>query len=114
MHLLKEWQVFGEMVVDYLGLPADEMPLYTGKYKKQSFLLMNLIMREGNFAIEKHKQYKRPQGYVSGKLYSLVQQTKRDIYIYRMFPRQALKHLAKVLFGGIGIVFNDKFGRKVS
>lgn len=110
MHLLKEWQVFGEMVVDYLGLPADEMPLYTGKYKKQSFLLMGLIMREGNFAIEKHKQYKRPQGYVSGKLYSLVQQTKRDLYIYRMFPRQALKHLAKVLFGGIGIVFNDKFG----
>ena len=77
---------------------------------KRASRLLDLIMREGNFAIEKHRLEKRPDGYVAGKLYTLSLDAKRDLLVFRIFPWDAVKHIAKTFFDGVGNVFGDLFG----
>ena len=109
MKLMKQWKVFGNIAVDVLGLPQNEMPFYDARYKDLSEKVLDLIMIEGNFGMENLKDYKRPEGYVAGKLYSLSKRMQRNFRVFRLFPRDALMHLGKVFCWGIAAVFNDKF-----
>ena len=109
MKLMKQWQVFGNIAVDFLGLPPNEMPFYNDKYKVLSEKVLKLIMIEGNFGKENLKGYNRPKGYFAGKLYSLSKRVQRNYRVFRLFPRDAFMHLGKVFCWGIAAVFNDKF-----
>ena len=109
MKLMKQWQVFGNIAVDFLGLPPNEMPFYNDKYKVLSEKVLKLIMIEGNFGKENLKGYNRPKGYFAGKFYSLSKRVQRNYRVFRLFPRDAFMHLGKVFCWGIAAVFNDKF-----
>lgn len=110
MGLMKQWKVFGCIAVDVLGLPRKEMPFYDNQYQKLSVKVLDLIMLEGNFGKENLKGYKRPEGYVAGKWYSFRKRAKRNLRVLRLFPKDAFRHMRKVFFGGIAVMFNDKFG----
>lgn len=110
MGLMKQWKVFGCIAVDVLGLPRKEMPFYDNQYQKLSVKVLDLIMLEGNFGKENLKGYKRPEGYVAGKWYSFRKRVKRNLRVLRLFPKDAFRHMRKVFFGGIVVMFNDKFG----
>ena len=110
MGLMKQWKVFGCLAVDVLGLPRKEMPFYDNQYQKLSVKVLDLIMLEGNFGKENLKGYKRPEGYVAGKWYSFRKRAKRNLRVLRLFPKDAFRHMRKVFFGGIAVMFNDKFG----
>ena len=112
MGLMKQWKVFGCIVVDSLGLPVEEMPFYDAKYRKKAAKVLDLIMLEGNFGQENLKDYKRPKGYVSGKLYSFKRRCGRNLRVLRLFPKDAFRHIRKVFFGGIAVVVKEKVGRK--
>ena len=109
MRLMKEWQVFGYIAVNTLGLPADEMPFYDPKYKKTAEKVLELIMLEGNFGMENRKDYKRPKGYVAGKWYSFKRRFGRNLRVLSIFPMESLRHITKVFICGIGVMFSDKF-----
>ena len=109
MRLVKEWQVFGYIAVNTLGLPADEMPFYEPKYKKTAEKVLELIMLEGNFGMENRKDYKRPKGYVAGKWYSFKRRFGRNLRVLSIFPMESLRHITKVFICGIGVMFSDKF-----
>lgn len=109
MRLMKEWQVFGYIAVNTLGLPADEMPFYEPKYKKIADKVLELIMLEGNFGMENRKDYKRPKGYVAGKWYSFKRRFGRNLRVLSIFPMESLRHITKVFICGIGVMFSDKF-----
>lgn len=109
MRLMKEWQVFGYIAVNTLGLPADEMPFYEPKYKKTAEKVLELIMLEGNFGKENMKGYNRPKGYVAGKWYSFKKRFGRNLRVLSIFPMESLRHITKVFICGIGVMFSDKF-----
>lgn len=111
MKLMKEWQVFGYIAVNTLGLPADEMPFYDPKYKKTAEKVLELIMLEGNFGKENMKGYKRPKGYVAGKWYSFKKRFGRNFRVLRIFPKESMRHMAKVIFVGLAVMFNDKYAK---
>lgn len=111
MRLMKEWQVFGYIAVNTLGLPADEMPFYEPKYKKTAEKVLELIMLEGNFGMENRKDYKRPKGYVAGKWYSFKRRFARNLRVLSIFPMESLRHITKVFICGIGVMFSDKFSK---
>ena len=111
MKLMKEWQVFGYIAVNTLGLPADEMPFYDPKYKKAAEKVLELIMLEGNFGKENMKGYKRPKGYVAGKWYSFKKRFGRNFRVLRIFPKESMRHMAKVIFVGLAVMFNDKYAK---
>ena len=109
MRLMKEWQVFGYIAVNTLGLPADEMPFYEPKYKKTAEKVLELIMLEGNFGKENMKGYNRPKGYVAGKWYSFKKRFGRNLRVLSIFPMESFRHITKVFICGIGVMFSDKF-----
>lgn len=111
MKLMKEWKVFGYIAVNTLGLPADEMPFYDPKYKKAAVKVLELIMLEGNFGKENMKGYKRPKGYVAGKWYSFKKRFGRNFRVLRIFPKESMRHMAKVIFVGLAVMFNDKYAK---
>ena len=111
MKLMKEWKVFGCIAVDTLGLPAEEMPFYEPKYKKAAVKVLELIMLEGNFGQENMKGYKRPKGYLAGKWYSFKKRFGRNLRVLRIFPKESMRHMAKVVFIGIAVMFNDKYSK---
>ena len=111
MKLMKEWKVFGCIAVDTLGLPAEEMPFYEPKYKKAAVKVLELIMLEGNFGQENMKGYKRPKGYLAGKWYSFKKRFGRNLRVLRIFPKESMRHMAKVVFIGIAVIFNDKYSK---
>ena len=109
MRLMKEWQVFGYIAVNTLGLPADEMPFYDPQYKKTAEKVLELIMLEGNFGKENMKGYNRPKGYVAGKWYSFKKRFGRNLRVLSIFPMESFRHITKVFICGIGVMFSDKF-----
>lgn len=111
MKLMKEWKVFGYIAVNTLGLPADEMPFYDPKYKKAADKVLELIMLEGNFGKENMKGYKRPKGYVAGKWYSFKKRFGRNFRVLRIFPKESMRHMSKVIFVGLAVMFNDKYAK---
>ena len=113
MNLMKQWKVFGNIAVDVLGLPQNEMPFYDAKDKGLSEKVLDLIMIEGNFGMENLKDYKRPEGYVAGKLYSFKHRFGRNLRVLRLFPFEAMRHITKVFVCGIAVVFSDKFAKYV-
>lgn len=56
--LLRAWQVFGCVLVDYLGLPVEDFPFYDETQLPKAERLMDLIIESGNFGFF----LKRPQG----------------------------------------------------
>ena len=111
MELLREWKVFGYIAVNTLGLPVDEMPFYDPKCKKTAEKVLDLIMLEGNFGKENLKGYKRPDGYIAGKWYSFRKRFGRNLRVLRIFPKESMRHMAKVVFIGIAVMFNDKYSK---
>ena len=111
MKLMKEWQVFGYIAVNTLGLPADEMPFYDARFAKAAQKVLDLIMLEGNFGHQNMKGYKRPKGYVAGKWYSFRKRFGRNLRVLRIFPKESMRYMAKVFFVGLAVMFNDKYSK---
>lgn len=43
------WAMIGNVLVDILGLPQEEFPLYSTKYQKKAELIFQMVLQEGNF-----------------------------------------------------------------
>lgn len=91
-HLIEPWQAFGWVAVNYLGLPANEMPRYNDdkRTKHQAELLLNYML-SGN-----QRLYLNQKKRGSGMLHKLV--TIRFMWLdYRttrqIFPAYARYHL---------------------
>lgn len=109
MGLMKQWKVFGYIAVHILGLPEEELPFYDKKYLKLSKKVLDLVMLEGNFGKENLKGYKRPKGYIAGKLYSLRHRVYRNLRVLTLFPKEAFRHIFRVYTHGVAVVLEDKF-----
>lgn len=112
MGLMKQWKIFGSIVVDKLGLPVEEYPFYDKKYSRLKEKVFRLVMLEGNFGHENMKTHNRPNGYLRGKLYSLAFRAKRNMRVLFLFPKDSLRHIGRVINKGVWVVLVDIFGKK--
>lgn len=65
------WQSIGYIVVNYLGLPPDKMPLYTDAFAKSAPAILERILVDGNFGQYRESFSARPANFWAGKLYAL-------------------------------------------
>jgi hypothetical protein len=47
--LMQAWQIFGNIVVRYLGLPVEKMPFYSESCSSSADRCLSIILTEGNF-----------------------------------------------------------------
>lgn len=100
--LLKPWQIFGCVVVDTLGLPKEEFPFYSEKYKKHTHKILQEILFGGNFGFYNPNRTKRPSNYIAGKLHSLKNRFRRFFKIFPLFPKQISDY--SITYAYIGII----------
>ncbi len=85
--LSRAWQILAGVAVGYLGLPAEECPLYDSKYVTKSRMMMEVIWNEGNFGFySSDRKKQRPEGHFAGKLHSFRISTRRRFRIISISP----------------------------
>ena len=92
LNMVKVWHEFGRLVVNFLGLPKEELPFAPKNIAptRRTYLLLRHIFMSGNFG-----QFRAKGGadsnslYVVRKWHNFIYQSKRMAKLYRLFPRYA-------------------------
>jgi hypothetical protein len=109
MDMMKPWQCFGCILVEVLGMPAEDFPFYdkmrTGKLNG----IMKLVIKEGNFGHERDFYKDRSkESYFEHKVKSLYYHTLRSLQLFRLFPSHTARQYMYMLTRGINKVWKDK------
>lgn len=105
--LLKAWQLFTPISVDRLGLPPEECPFYSPRYRRKAGMILSFIIQEGNFGRGKQKKSKRPKGYIAGKAYSFLHYSTRLYSKFRIDPATILRQHIGFMRNGIRQAISD-------
>lgn len=107
MDMLYPWQVFGKVLVKYLGMNADEFPFYVELTNRKAEKVLAHILKEGNFGRDTD-YYKRKQGsYLRRKFNSLKWYCTRSFNLFVLFPKQSLRNMLNMMALGALIVTRD-------
>ena len=87
--LLHPWRVFGTLLVEYLGLPQEDFPLYLPDEKKAE-KVMSLIERDGNFGETRGMKKPKSGSYTWRKIKRFVFNSSRYPSVIRLFPRDTI------------------------
>lgn len=100
MGLPSEWKAFGALAVDWLGMPADAMPLYSAdeKWKRKAERIMEFVLESGNFG---HNRVRK-----AGKLNSLGRKLKDFSRHALVFPLDSVKFFCHFVVDGIQLTTN--------
>lgn len=93
MHLLKPWQTFGWLMVNTLGLPEFEMPLYDDRCKRTARKLYCRIMETSKG--KRVSRFKAPskEHRLLHKIYSFFKVFADFFYRARVFPAAAFREM---------------------
>ena len=109
MHMLEIWQTFGYVLVNKLGLPRAEFPLYTDACAHKGEQLYEQLIADGHCGRERKMKlferkmyvfpYDRPeQGRLKQKVYTFCRLTFQAIQMAKLFPSYAWRDYAGVFF----------------
>ncbi len=107
MDLMKPWQAFGCLLVDVLGLPEDEFPLYDEKYKGLTVKILDRILSEGNFGKRRDVFTKRGSVYILNKMRSFFGHIRRTVEMFSIFPKHAFRQIWHTFAEALGRVWTD-------
>lgn len=107
--MLRTWQIFGYIAVNYLGLEQDEFPFYSDAYKSVAKeIISEHILQTGNFGHYDQSRTTRPPGYFSGKLHHLKCYSKRAVRLFRLVPKDVFVCYLVSVINGAKQVIKDK------
>ena len=107
MGLESEWKAFAALAVNTLGMPKEAMPLYDGskkddeKWKRKGDLVLNRIMKCGNFGHNNDLSYRVKYTGITYKLVSLWRRLCEFIGMARIFPLDAPRFFVTYVFGKV-------------
>ena len=101
--LTTEWKAFGAFAVDYLGMPAEAMPLYSPhrKWKRKASRICGFILEVGNFGKNRDLSYYSKYPFLIRKSISLSWRLGDLLRHARIFPLDSLRFLPKILYNGV-------------
>jgi len=88
MRFLSEWKVFASLAVDYLGMPAEKMPLYdeSNNYSRKAKFVLDYIMNVGNFGQNRDSSFRSEKPFLMRKWYAFRYKL-TDFYAHlKVFP----------------------------
>ena len=89
-HLMEAWQVMGTILVNYLGLPSEEMPFYKPEMLTKGEKLLGLVDEGGNFGRGINKPRKEYKFVIQRKIDSFIRMIKKDMPMLRICPSYTL------------------------
>ena len=102
MDALEPWQVFGCILVNHLGLPQEEFPLYPEADKAEVMAgkadaAFQFILSDGNFGKSTAYYTRRSKNYFLTKLNAIWCHITRGAKMMKLFPRQEVRHFQYVI-----------------
>ena len=109
MDMMKPWQSFGCVLVDVLGMPAEDFPFYDKRQSGKVKGIMKLVVKEGNFGHEREFFKDRSkESYFEHKVKSLYYHTIRSMQLFTLFPFHTVRQYMSMITTGISVVWKDK------
>jgi hypothetical protein len=105
--LLRQWKIFGCILVDWLGLPQDCFPFYDSRMLAKAKRVMRNIEAEGNFGYYSEEQPSSPRPMFKEKLHSLYKKSKRTMSLLRLFPLDAAAYYMNFVFHGCALLVEE-------
>jgi len=95
MGLMSEWKAFASVVVDWLGMPVEAMPIYSSdkKWSRKAERIIEFVLESGNFGHNRKA--------ANGKLNSAWNKTQDFARHSRIFPWDSVKFFFHFLGDGI-------------
>ena len=103
-HMETVWQEFGRLVVNFLGLPVEELPLAPKDIAptRKTYLLLKHIFISGNFGrFDANGRDHSEVPYLTRKWRSFTFQTKRLAKLFRLFPGYAASYMLHWFTGAV-------------
>lgn len=114
MGLMSEWCAFGAFAVEYLGMPADAMPLIDGRWKKEdgrckidnglkrkADKICAFILEVGNMGHNRDMSYFEKYPYLLRKVCSMERRCGDLIRHARIFPLDSLRFFPYIMYNGL-------------
>ena len=100
MGLITEWKAFAVVVVDWLGMPAEAMPMYSSdkKWSKKAEKIIEFVLETGNFGYNREA--------AKGKVGSAWNKTKDFMRHFSLFPCDSIKFYFHFVWDGIKVAMN--------
>lgn len=97
------WKAFAAFAVDYLGMPAEAMPLYdvSKKWKNKAKRIKSFVMESGNFGQNRDSSYFGKYPYLVRKAYSMGRRMLDLVRHARIFPCHSMRFFPYIMFNGI-------------
>lgn len=111
LRLTQVWQAYAYIMVHYLGLPANECPLYTAKAEKRGEKLMQQILL-GRVKTTKDKSNYVPSNILLRKLYTLRHKVADSLQTWDVSPIYTLHDIIGKVLEGLGRLFRGELNRK--
>lgn len=104
MGLMSEWKAFASLAVDYLGMPAEAMPFYSGdkKWSRKAERMVAFVLEVGNFGHNQKRMYS--DSYVWKKTLALWRKFKNFCRHTPVFPMDSLQFFCHFVIDGLDAV----------
>ena len=91
--LMSEWRAFAAMVVDWLRMPADAMPLYSAdkKWSRKAKQIVAFVVECGNFGHSRDEGYKQKVSFSKRLVISFGRRFKDAAKQFSIFPLDTIK-----------------------
>lgn len=110
MGLVSEWKAFAALAVDYLGMPADAMPLFDAspRWRRKARRICAFIMKVGNFGYNRDQSYYRKYPFLIRKSISLGRRLGDLVRHAAIFPLDSFRFLPGILFHGFEAAVKER------
>lgn len=103
MGLKTEWKAFAALAVDYLGMPAEEMPFYSPekRWQKKAYSICEYIIQVGNMGHNRDMSYFGKCPYIVRKIISFVRRSWYLLSHFKVFPWDSICFFPSFVFHGL-------------
>ena len=109
--LMSEWKAFAALAVDWMGMPAEAMPLYCGvaRWHRKGDRILGDVLARGNFG--RNESASRPEKqrpYLLRKFVSAGRHLRELLRHFLIFPKDSLAFFTQVLRTGLNAAFRGE------
>jgi hypothetical protein len=103
MRLTSEWMAFSAYAVDFLGMPAEAMPLYdaSSRWSRKAGSINRFVLKVGNFGHKRDLSYYEKYPFIIRKTISLGQRLGDLCRHVLIFPVDSFRFLSGIMFNGL-------------
>lgn len=102
MGLMTEWKAFAAYAVEWLGMPAEAMPLYSSekRWSKKAERINSYVLKVGNFGYNQERVITSKQPYILRKFLSFWVHVGFTLRHFSIFPKDSIVFFAQVFRSG--------------